>query len=116
MLSQLSIILFRAVKGVERIEMHDVEPSFHIVVNALNRAVDLAVNFVLAISPELFPGQDLRVFQQKPPEGNKIAVARPGLRPCRSYPLIKLRQSLAGTLDIDALLLSFSCAVFAKAG
>src|SRR5579859_3767420 len=71
---------------------------------------------MLAVGPQFLPRQDFRIVQEQPPEGNKVAVARPRIVPRCVNPLVEFKKSLARPRDINAALAALAQAILAEAG
>ena len=67
-LTQFPIVLLGAIKGAEGIVVPNVPAHPDARVNGLDGAENLAVDLVLAVGPELFPGKNFRIIQQEAPE------------------------------------------------
>src|SRR6266567_5049998 len=86
------------------------------VIDPLHRSVDIPINLLLAIGPELLPRKYLRVVQQQSPERHKIAIARTLILPRSKHKLIQLDEALPSSLDCDSAFFSLLPAMLAKAG
>src|SRR3989442_12401524 len=92
-------------------------PAEHnLVIDPLPRSIDFPIDLLLAISPELLPGEDLRIVQQQPPERDEIAIARTLILPRSKHKLIQLDEALPSSLDCDSAFFSLLPAMLAKAG
>src|SRR5215510_1964847 len=94
--------------------MPDVPANLNLIIDCLQRSIYLAVNLLLAISPELFPCEYLRVIQNQSPESYEISITWSLIAPRRAHKLIQLDEALQCSLDINALLPSLYPTMFAK--
>src|SRR5207245_9215 len=67
-LTQFPIVLLGAIEGAEGIVVPDVPAHLEARVDGLDGAENLAIDLVLAVGPELFPGKNLRIIQQEAQE------------------------------------------------
>src|SRR5947209_12108317 len=77
--------------------------------------MNFLVDGVLPVAPHLFPGQNLRIFQQQSPEGNEVAVRRTLGDQGIAHILCELFISGFGALDIDPALAALFIAKLAEA-
>src|SRR5215510_13472576 len=94
--------------------MPNVPANPNLIIDCLQRSIYLTVNLLLAISPELFPCEYLRVIQNQSPERYEISIAWSLIAPRRAHKLIQLDETLQRSLDINALLPSLDAAMLAK--
>src|SRR6266404_569320 len=87
----------------------------NLVIDPLHCSIDFAIDLLLAISPELLPGEYLRIVQQQPPERDEIAIARTLILRRRKHKLIQLDEALPCSLYCDSALSSLLPAMLTKA-
>src|SRR5262249_23771272 len=89
--------------------------DFDLHIDAFDGAVNFTINFLLAVSPELLPRQDLRIVQQQSPERQEVPIARTLIVPCGAQNFIQYNQPLSRPFDENPALSSFFAAMPAKA-
>src|SRR5262249_56052620 len=112
---ELRVVLLRAIKGAEGVVVPDVPSDFDLGIDALDCAVNFTINFLLAVSPELLPRQDLRIVQKQSPERHEVSIARTLIVPRGAHKFIQFNQALSRPFDGNAALSSFLAAMLAEA-
>src|SRR5579863_1859140 len=111
---QPRIVLIGAVKRTHGNQMHNVPTNLSLGINLFDAAIDEPIHFLLTVEPEIVPGDDLRVFNQQAPEGNKAAVLLTRLAGRLICPPVERHESFASSFDVDALLSSLCEAIPAE--
>src|SRR5262249_58677518 len=114
----LYITIFRkseTIKRAEGVVVPDVPSDFDLGIDAFDGAVNFTINFLLAVSPELLPRQDLRIVQQQSPERHEVSIARTLIVPRGAHKFIQFNQALSRPFDGNAALSSFLAAMLAEA-
>src|SRR5215468_10695584 len=96
--------------------MPDVPTNLNLIIDRFQRSIYLTVNLLLAIGPELFPSEYLRVIQKQSPERYEVSIAWSLIAPRRTHKLIQLYEALQRSLDINTSPSSLDATILAETG
>ena len=89
---------------VERIDVLDVEADLEVPAHGLDRGLHLREHLVFAFVKEAVPQDDFRIFYQRSPELDEVAIAGPFARQRALHKPIEFRIALARAFEVDAAL------------